>query len=115
MQPELKTFASAYEDYQQLYEDFDYFSASPTERKKYSDWLQSMMQYNGEMQGARDEGRAKGRMEGRAEGCMEWRAEGRILIATNLLAMGLTVDNITQATDLPLETILSLKVDLENA
>ncbi|MCL1998896.1 MAG: PD-(D/E)XK nuclease family transposase [Turicibacter sp.] len=93
MQPELKTFARADEGYQQFCERFDYFSASPTERKKYSDWQQSMMQYAGEMQGARDEGRL----------------EGRILTATKMLSKGVAVEDIILYTDLSFDTILSLK------
>ncbi|MCL1987698.1 MAG: hypothetical protein FWG64_06990 [Firmicutes bacterium] len=101
MQPESKTFARADEGYQQFCERFDYFSASPTERKKYSDWQQSMMQYAGEMQGARDEGLVEGLAKGRVEEATE--------IAIRLLEKNYPITEIMELTKLSDEVILSLK------
>ena len=68
-------------------------------------------------QKGKEEGRAEGKEEGRAEGKEEGRAEGRaegmsqrsLEIARNLLSLGLSVDQITQATGLTEEEIELLK------
>ena len=61
----------------------------------------------------REEGREEGRAEGRAEGLAEGLAEGEnkanIATAQRLLAMGLSTDQVSAATQLPLEHIEKLK------
>ena len=61
----------------------------------------------------REEGRAEGRAEGREEGLAEGLAEGEnkanIATAQRLLAMGLSTDQVSAATQLPLEHIEKLK------
>ena len=65
----------------------------------------------------REEGRAEGREEGRAEGLAEGLAEGEnkanIATAQRLLAMGLSADQVSAATQLPLEHIEKLKNSLD--
>ena len=65
----------------------------------------------------REEGRAEGREEGRAEGLAEGLAEGEnkanIATAQRLLAMGLSTDQVSAATQLPLEHIEKLKSSLD--
>ncbi|MCL2015052.1 MAG: Rpn family recombination-promoting nuclease/putative transposase [Defluviitaleaceae bacterium] len=95
MQPELQTFAKYDEGFQQFCDRFDYFSANPMERDKYANWRLAFMRQAGELQGAREE-KAKE-------------------IAMKLLLMDLPIDNIIQATDLPIETILSLRANLVGA
>ena len=55
------------------------------------------------------EGMAQGRAEGRAEGKAEGKAEGRVETARNLLQMGLELDKISQATQLSLDEIRTIK------
>ena len=54
---------------------------------------------------ARNEGRIDGLAEGRAEG----RAEEKKTIARNLLAMGLTIEQVAQGSGLPIEEVKSLQ------
>ena len=59
------------------------------------------------------EGHAEGRAEGRAEGMKQGRAEGRAeekkAIARNLLAMGLTIEQVAQGSGLPIEEVKGLQ------
>ena len=59
------------------------------------------------------EGRAEGMKQGRAEGHAEGRAEGRAeekkAIARNLLAMGLTIEQVAQGSGLPIEEVKGLQ------
>ena len=52
---------------------------------------------------------AKGRAEGMAQGKAEGKAEGRVETARNLLQMGLELDKISQATQLSLDEIKTIK------
>ena len=60
------------------------------------------------MQDQKEQGRAEGRTEGRAEGRVEGRAEERSEIAAKMKSMGLSPEQISQATDLSIEVINSL-------
>ena len=61
----------------------------------------------------RAEGMKQGRAEGRAEGMKQGRAEGRAeekkAIAKNLLAMGLTIEQVAQGSGLPIEEVKGLQ------
>ena len=61
----------------------------------------------------REEGRAEGRTEGRAEGLAEGENKANIATAQRLLAMGLSADQVSAATQLPLEHIEKLKSSLD--
>ena len=56
----------------------------------------------------REQGRSEGRAEGRAEGREQGRAEGKLEIAKNLLAMGIPMDKVVQASGLTEEQIFAL-------
>ena len=56
----------------------------------------------------REQGRAEGREQGRAEGREQGRAEGKLEIAKNLLAMGIPMDKVVQASGLTEEQISAL-------
>lgn len=56
----------------------------------------------------REQGRAEGRAEGREQGRAEGRAEGKLEIAKNLLAMGIPMDKVVQASGLTEEQISAL-------
>ncbi len=57
----------------------------------------------------RKEGRAEGRVEGRAEGRTEGRLAGLNETALRLLSMGLSVEDVSKGTSLPLETVEEIK------
>lgn len=61
-----------------------------------------------EIEKGRAEGREQGRAEGRAEGREQGRAEGKLEIAKNLLAMGIPMDKVVQASGLTEEQISAL-------
>ena len=58
-------------------------------------------------------GRAEGRAEGLAEGLAEGENKANIATAQRLLAMGLSADQVSAATQLPLEHIEKLKSSLD--
>ena len=58
-------------------------------------------------------GLADGREEGRAEGLAEGENMANIATAQRLLAMGLSTDQVSAATQLPLEHIEKLKSSLD--
>jgi len=58
-------------------------------------------------------GLADGREEGRAEGLAEGENKANIATAQRLLAMGLSADQVSAATQLPLEHIEKLKSSLD--
>lgn len=61
----------------------------------------------------REEGRTEGRAEGRAEGLAEGENKANIATAQRLLAMGLSTDQVSAATQLPIEHIEKLKSSLD--
>ena len=58
-------------------------------------------------------GLADGREEGRAEGLAEGENKANIATAQRLLAMGLSTDQVSAATQLPIEHIEKLKSSLD--
>ena len=58
---------------------------------------------------AKEKGLAEGRKEGREEGLAEGKTEERLEIAKKMLEMGLSVEQITEATGLSEEDVLKLK------
>lgn len=77
-----------------------YYSMSPAERHAYDEHINAVMIQNDVL------GNAK--MEGRAEGLVEGRAEEKLSIARNMKAMGLSIEQIAQATGLTAEEIAKL-------
>ena len=67
----------------------------------------------GEAKGFAD-GREEGREEGRAEGLAEGENKANIATAQRLLTMGLSADQVSAATQLPLEHIEKLKSSLDD-
>ncbi|MEE0340210.1 MAG: hypothetical protein UD286_02665 [Bacteroidales bacterium] len=58
---------------------------------------------------AKEKGLAEGRKEGREEGLAEGEAKKSLEIAKKMLEMGLSVEQITEATGLSEEKVLKLK------
>ena len=94
---------------------------SQEEQEKYDESLKAADDYYGVLMSyymnGIDEGEAKGLANGRAEGRAEGLAEGEnkanIATAKRLLAMGLSADQVSAATQLPLEHIEKLKSSLD--
>ncbi len=61
----------------------------------------------------KDGRRAEGRAEGLAEGLAEGENKANIATAQRLLAMGLSTDQVSAATQLPIEHIEKLKSSLD--
>ena len=86
---------------------------SPEERQQYENEWKIYNDYFNSIDSAKREGKEEGRMEGRIEGREEGRIEGReegreegiILVAQNLKRMGMTNEQIQQATGLTLNEI----------
>ena len=57
----------------------------------------------------REKGLAEGRAEGRAEGLAEGRAEGVKEVAVRMLAMGISVEQVAQATLLDVKEVEDLR------
>ena len=64
---------------------------------------------------ALNRGLAQGRKEGRAEGRAEGRLEGLNETAVRLLSMGLSVEDVSKGTSLPLETVEEIKKQIKEA
>lgn len=98
---------------------------SQEEQEKYDESLKAADDYYGVLMSyymnGIDEGVAKGeakglangRAEGRAEGLAEGENKANIATAQRLLAMGLSADQVSAATQLPLEHIEKLKSSLD--
>ena len=98
---------------------------SQEEQEKYDESLKAADDYYGVLMSyymnGIDEGVAKGeakglangRAEGRAEGLAEGENKANIATAKRLLAMGLSADQVSAATQLPLEHIEKLKSSLD--
>ena len=90
---------------------------SSEEREKYDESIKAVDDYYSGLYGAYIEGFkkgiAKGLAECRAEGCAEGRAEGELskglTIASNLLAMGMSLPQIMQVTGLTEDQLKQLK------
>ena len=108
------------EIFQRLAKVTNVASLTPTERYSYEADVKNARDALNRMRGAMQEGFENGRAEGRAEGLAEGRAEGRaeglaegraealISIAKNSKAIGISVEQISIATGLPIEEIEQL-------
>lgn len=95
-------------------------SLSEKDKKAYYRHMESIRHMKSLFDTSRDEGfqegkdeglaagRAEGRAEGRVEGIAEGRAECSLEIANQLKAMGLSLEQVAQATHLPIEEISKL-------
>ena len=100
------------EIFQRLAKVTNVASLTPTERYSYEADVKNARDALNRMRGARQEGFAEGRAEGRAVGHAEGRAEGRAeaLMATarKLKAMGVGIEQISEATGLDIDEIMQL-------
>lgn len=78
---------------------------SKEDRVEYEAELKTFRDYYCEVDFAKEKGFAEGRAEGREQGRAEGRAEGVYAVAKNLKQMGMTIEQISQATGLTIEEI----------
>ncbi|PSR22511.1 MAG: hypothetical protein C7B45_06705 [Sulfobacillus acidophilus] len=98
----------------------EWLSQDAHTRELYEARQKGLMTYQADLAGAREQGRQEGRAEGREEGREEGRAEGReegraegaqrkaVEVARYLLTRGIAVDEVAQATGLPVTDIAAL-------
>ena len=88
---------------------------SPEKRTLYNRSVMKEQDVINQLYYAKEEGLAEGREEGREEGLTEGREEGkteeRLEIAKKMSEMGLSVEQITEATGLSEEEVLKLKLE----
>ena len=100
-----------------LFEEAEIAKFTPTELKEYEDSLKAYRDVKNSIDTAlekgREEGMAKGLEKGREEGLEKGLAKGmekeKIATARRLLSMGLSEEQVSTATELPLEEIQKLR------
>ena len=93
---ELEVLRVADPIFKRAVETLEYLSQDPVAREAFLAREKGRQTYQADMEGSREAGREEGRQEGREEG----RQEARKIMAANLLAMGLSVDQVAEATGL---------------
>ena len=104
-------FVDKYPVFRMLAEIGDLRKLTPEERELYDEDIKVMRDLCATQKWEEEQKRMeieKGRAEGRAEGREQGRAEGKLEIAKNLLAMGIPMDKVVQASGLTEEQISAL-------
>ena len=104
-------FVDKYPVFRMLAEIGDLRKLTPEERELYDEDIKVMRDLYATQKWEEEQKRMeieKGRAEGRAEGREQGRAEGKLEIAKNLLAMGIPMDKVVQASGLTEEQISAL-------
>lgn len=97
--------------FRMLAEKGDLRKLTPEERELYDEDIKVMRDLYATQKWEEEQKRMeieKGRAEGREQGRAEGRAEGKLEIAKNLLAMGIPMDKVVQASGLTEEQISDL-------
>ena len=100
-----------------LFEEAEIAKFTPTELKEYEDSLKAYRDVKNSIDTALEKGREEGMAKCMAEGMEKGMAEGlakgmekeKIATARRLLSMGLSEEQVSTATELPLEEILKLR------
>lgn len=102
---------------QRVREKLRVLSMTKEEREAYERHLDNLMVQNDVLDVARQEGRDEGLAEGRTIGIAEGRAEGiaeeKMNVARNLISLGLPDETIQAATQLSLQIISELRMELQ--
>lgn len=104
-------FVDKYPVFRMLAEIGDLRKLTPEERELYDEDIKVMRDLYATQKWEEEKKRMeieKGRAEGREQGRAEGRAEGKLEIAKNLLAMGIPMDKVVQASGLTEEQISAL-------
>ena len=89
-------------------EKLQYYNMSSEERHAYDEHINAIMIQNDVLNSAKLEGKIEGRIEGMAEGKAKGKAEEKREIAKKLKAIGISIEQIKQATGLSSEDIEQL-------
>lgn len=104
-------FVDKYPVFRMLAEIGDLRKLTPEERELYDEDIKVMRDLYATQKWEEEQKRMeieKGRAEGREQGRAEGRAEGKLEIAKNLLAMGIPMDKVVQASGLTEEQISAM-------
>ena len=91
-----------------LYDLSKFANFDTNEYQLYKNSLMFVSDYKNTIEYAKEEGREIGRAEGRAEGREEGREMERIAIVKKMLASGMTAEQISELTQIPIEQIKQL-------
>ena len=92
-----------------LFEEAEIAKFTPTELKEYEDSLKAYRDFKNSIDTALEKGREEGMAKCMAEGMAEGMAKEKIATARRLLSMGLSEEQVSTATELPLEEIHKLR------
>lgn len=92
-----------------LFEEAEIAKFTPTELKEYEDSLKAYRDVKNSIDTALEKGREEGMAKCMAEGMAEGMAKEKIATARRLLSMGLSEEQVSTATELPLEEIHKLR------
>ena len=92
-----------------LFEEAEIAKFTPTELKEYEDSLKAYRDVKNSIDTALEKGREEGMAKCMAEGMAEGMAKEKIATARRLLSMGLSEEQVSTATELPLEEIQKLR------
>uniref|UniRef100_UPI000E8D8036 PD-(D/E)XK nuclease family transposase n=1 Tax=Prevotella sp. AM42-24 TaxID=2293125 RepID=UPI000E8D8036 len=96
-----------------LFEEAEIAKFTPTELKEYEDSLKAYRDVKNSIDTALEKGREEGMAEGMAKGMEKGMAKGmekeKLSTARRLLSMGLSEEQVSTATELPLEVIQKLR------
>ena len=91
-----------------LYKSAEISNFAPKELKEYRKDMTTERDIKNQMAFAHDKGKSEGREEGRKEGREEGKIEALHNTARNLLKIGMSPDNVSEATGLSVEEIKAL-------
>ena len=92
-----------------LFEEAEIAKFTPTELKEYEDSLKAYRDVKNSIDTALEKGREEGMAEGMAKGMAEGMEKEKQSTALRLLSMGLSEEQVSTATELPLEVIQKLR------
>ena len=92
-------------EFDRLFEMAELCNFTPDEYYNYQNSQKMIYDYENTIEFAKKQGEAKGHERGREEGLAEGLEKGRVEIARNLLSMGLSVEQIVNATALTEEQV----------
>ena len=92
-----------------LFEEAEIAKFTPTELKEYEDSLKAYRDVKNSIDTALEKGREEGMAKGMEKGIAKGMEKEKLTTARRLLSMGLSDEQVSTATELPLEEILKLK------
>jgi predicted transposase/invertase (TIGR01784 family) len=96
MNAKLQQFVTADEGFRQYCEQYNRVAANPETREEYYRWVNEQMRQRGIIQAAREDGELRGELRRSHE------------VAETLLEMGLTSEQVSKGSKLPLEDVIAI-------